>query len=517
MEHLNVVTDMIWSNDWFASIDLTDAFFSVPIHKSHWKFLRFVWDDQLYQYKVMVFGLSTAPRIFTRICKPIVAKLHSELGISMSMYIDDTILANQSREKLKSHDIPRVIDIFESLGFYINYDKSVLQPAQSIVHLGFLINSSSCTIHIPPDKLSAIRVKCRTLLTKPRHIRIREVASLVGTLIAYSTGTKWGRLYYRSVERDKIKALKTNAGDFDKPMCLSDNAIDCISWWLTSDVLHPANFLGNKPDVVITSDASKLGWGGHRGSSTTGGRWNGEEANLHINYLELKAFWLTLQSLASDYTDITISAKLDNTCAISYLRNQGGIHEHLDRLAKTIWLWCKSRDIWLLPSYIPGALNCLADKKSRVFQDNTEWSLQASVYSDITKVWGEPEIDLFASRLNFKENCYVSWEPDPGSFWVDAFTLDWSSFHLCYAFPPFNLIGKVLSKAKHDKAELLLIAPKWPTQSWYPMLYDILTGPPNMLTLPRSKQAIYLPFDMEKVHPIWNRLNLCCYRISGRR
>ena len=40
-----------------------------------------------------------------------------------------------------------------------------------------------------------------------------------------------------------------------------------------------------------------------------------------------------------------------------------------------------------------------------------------------------------------------------------------------YAFPPFSLIGRCLSKIQCKKVlELILIAPVWPTQPWYPIL-----------------------------------------------
>lgn len=41
MEHLDFVCELTQPGDWFASIDLSDAYFSVPIHKSHWKYLKF--------------------------------------------------------------------------------------------------------------------------------------------------------------------------------------------------------------------------------------------------------------------------------------------------------------------------------------------------------------------------------------------------------------------------------------------------------------------------------------------
>ena len=48
-------------------------------------------------------------------------------------------------------------------------------------------------------------------------------------------------------------------------------------------------------------------------------------------------------------------------------------------------------------------------------------------------LWGKPDIDLFATRLNSKLPKYVSWKPDPGSVSIDDFSISWKvtvSLHL---------------------------------------------------------------------------------------
>ena len=65
MERLETVCDLVEKGDFFTSIDLKDAYFAIPIHPEHRKFLRFFWGKQVYQYRVMCFGLTCAPRVFT--------------------------------------------------------------------------------------------------------------------------------------------------------------------------------------------------------------------------------------------------------------------------------------------------------------------------------------------------------------------------------------------------------------------------------------------------------------------
>ena len=65
-------------------------------------------------------------------------------------------------------------------------------------------------------------------------------------------------------------------------------------------------------------------------------------------------------------------------------------------------MWCKERDISLTITHLPRILNIEADRASRVFHDDTEWSLDDKFFQSLISRWGKPDIDLFTSRLNSK-------------------------------------------------------------------------------------------------------------------
>ena len=44
-------------------------------------------------------------------------------------------------------------------------------------------------------------------------------------------------------------------------------------------------------------------------------------------------------------------------------------------------------------------------------------------FNQLKDLWGNPEVDLFASRLNKKLEKYVSWEPVPELFAMDSFSV----------------------------------------------------------------------------------------------
>ena len=88
-------------------------------------------------------------------------------------------------------------------------------------------------------------------------------------------------------------------------------------------------------------------------SSVTGGRWTQEEAEFHINYLELLACFLALKAFFRDHTNIHVQIKSDSSTAVSYINHMGGIVAMpLNNLAKDIWLWCYDRQIWLSACHI---------------------------------------------------------------------------------------------------------------------------------------------------------------------
>ena len=68
MESINIVLNIIRPNVYRAYIDLKDAFFSVPIHSTHQKYLKFRFDD-LFPFTWMPNGYGSTLRVFTKISK----------------------------------------------------------------------------------------------------------------------------------------------------------------------------------------------------------------------------------------------------------------------------------------------------------------------------------------------------------------------------------------------------------------------------------------------------------------
>ena len=86
-------------------------------------------------------------------------------------------------------------------------------------------------------------------------------------------------------------------------------------------------------------------------------------------------------------------------------------------------------------------------------------------------------MDLFATAGNAKLPTFCSRGFHPKAWAVDAFAIPWDGLE-AYAFPPFNLIHKVLLKIRASKVRVLLIAPMWPRQPWFPLLLHLVVDHP---------------------------------------
>ena len=202
----------------------------------------------------------------------------------------------------------------------------------------------------------------------------------------------------------------------------------------------------------------------------------------------------------------------DNTTAISYINNIGGIKSaQCNKQALKIWCWCINASLWLLAAFIAGKDYKTADEKSRHFNEAIEWMLNKAKFNEIVHKYGQPDIDLFATRINRQTNNYVSWHPEPDASAIDAFYIPWNKGFF-YIFAPFSLIGKVFAKICQDRTHAVLVVPDWPTQMWYPQVLQQATTSP--LNFQPQQTLLVLPQRPAAAHPLWNKLKLLAFEIN---
>lgn len=510
MEGIHSLKDLLKAGDWMTKVDLKDAYFAIPVSRHHRKYLQFMWDGKTYQFNCLPFGLSSAPWVFTKTTKPVITILRT-LGLRIIIYIDDILIMAINQQLVREHT-KCLIFLLENLGFTINKEKSMTEPVQEIEFLGYTVNSINMELKLPGSKIKKIKSESRALLQTPQPSAL-AVSRLLGKMTHAAHAMKAAPLFYRHLQECLRRSLqKGEDQDYSQSCPLSVQAKEELEWWVEHlQDWDGRSILRPEPDLTIETDASTIGWGAMCQGHRTGGPWSKTEATMHINCLELLAATLATKTFAKERHDIVICLKMDNTSALTYINKFGGtVSPELNRLTKELWTWCLKKRITLRATHLAGVLNVTADEESRVMKDRTDWKLCPKIFQKINARFGPLEVDLFASRLTNQLPQYVSWRPDPAAMETDAFSLNWNRV-AGYANPPWNLVPQVLTQTKAQEATVILVAPVWPSQPWYPVLLGMLFQEPALL--PREENLILPthPVNCPDITP-----HLAVWPISGR-
>ncbi len=236
---------------------------------------------------------------------------------------------------------------------------------------------------------------------------------------------------------------------------------------------------------MITTDASMTGWGAVFEGRPASGEWEEEFLFWHINCLELRAVFLALKCFLPVLGEHHVIVRTDNMAVVSHINRQGGSRSRtLDRLARHLLLWSQDKFLSLRAVHVPGVLNLAADFLSRQKLKPGEWMLNRQTVSQIWDLFGKAEVDLFASQESSQCPLWFSLS-FPTTLGIDAFAHPWPNVSL-YAFPPIKLIPAVLCRVKVSGARLLLIAPFWPSQTWFSELTPLLYRPPWEIPIRRD-------------------------------
>ena len=117
MDSIHTITKLVEKNCYMVVLDLKDAYYSIPVKEHDQKFLQIEWKGTRYQFTCLPNGLSSAPRNFTKILKPVLATLHT-MGHISTIHIDDCYLQGKSYKQCIENVIDSII-LLDSLGFGI--------------------------------------------------------------------------------------------------------------------------------------------------------------------------------------------------------------------------------------------------------------------------------------------------------------------------------------------------------------------------------------------------------------
>lgn len=466
MQTVRTILQSLNKGDWAGKVDLKDAYFQIPVHPNHRKFLRFSVAHQSYQYKTLCFGLTSAPRVFTKVMAVLGAYLHSQ-QVRISQFLDDWVISASTREDAKIA-IQKTVQLSQNLGLVINWKKSILTPTQDLEYLGMNLNLKKGIVKPSQERFNH-------LVTEIKNFHLgssqpaRKFLGLLGQMSACIDIVPWGRLFMRPIQLYLLSHWRPHKQDLDSMIPVCRTLLEHLSWWMMpNNVLKGMSLEIENPEAVMITDASKQGWGAHMDNDQVSGSWHPRTAAVkHINWLEMEAVFLGLQHFQKRIQNKVVLVKSDNSTVIAYLTKMGGTRSpDLCYLTWKVLNWCRDQNISLRAVHIPGRLNVIADRLSRGNPiKRTEWSLSDTVVNQIFQKLGQPLMDLFATKQNKKCLTFCSLAPEQSALATDAFTISWNGM-LAYAFPPPILLTRVLKKIKSEDCVVILIAPLWQRQVW---------------------------------------------------
>ena len=477
METLFSIIAALQPNEWITKIDLKDAYHHILVHVNIRKYFRFVVAGTVYQFRVLPFGLSTAPREFTKTLAPVVHLLRSQ-GIQVHAYLDDWIIRAPSKEQSLLHT-QHVLQLLQSLGWTINWAKSMLQPSRILDFLGLHFNLEQALIS-PPDSFLPTLTEVLSRLSPSTVMSARKVSSIISRMSHFAPFITNGRLHLRFLQLWFKAQWTQHRQSWDTPIHLDSNFLSYLRWFLHPSVTAGVPLRLPDPSLFFFTDASLKGWGASWKNQQISEIWSQPDSQRHINLLELETIRLALLHWGPQWRNQTVRVYCDNSTAVAYIRKQGGTHSQA-LFHKTLELFqlLDQYVITLIPTHLPGARNVTADALSRLSQPSpTEWRLQTKTLNKLFYVFGTPLIDMFATAENKVTPIFVSPYPDDRAWAVDALSLSWDDLGLVYAFPPAPIVPKTLQKIQKSRGTtVILIASQHPSRPWHPLLLQLSTRP----------------------------------------
>ena len=320
------------------------------------KYMRFHLQGRSYQFKALPFGLSTAPMEFTVVTKE-VKLMALQKGIRTHQYLDDWLVRASTHDTCLQHT-QTLVTLCQELGWLVNKEKSELVPKQVFNFVGYQFDLKEGKVRPTEERWQTLTDKIRSILSDP-VCPVRHFMSIIGLLTATEKQVHLGRLHMRPIQwhlKNNWRVPESQEKVIPVPKSLHPH----LRWWLEeSNVLLGQPLHPLKHALQIFTDASKEGWGAHLDEHTARGT-KPLRAKSSVSGSKRVSNPLLQQ-------DSTNSYRQHNSGCL--YQQRGGMK--LGSLCALLWRilsWCTRQQITLRARHIPGRLNVIADKLSRLGQ-----------------------------------------------------------------------------------------------------------------------------------------------------
>jgi hypothetical protein len=162
------------------------------MREGHRKFLWFKWNNQIFQFKVVPFGLASAPCVFSKVLAPIAAHVLTQ-GAHVFPYLCDWLMQPGSLVRGNT-DFNLVSSTLVKACWLINWGKSNPDPAQERTFIGVQFRTGLNLVCLPSDRIDSI-LDCVLAILGQASVKVRFYLRLLGLMAATLEVVQYARLF----------------------------------------------------------------------------------------------------------------------------------------------------------------------------------------------------------------------------------------------------------------------------------------------------------------------------------
>ena len=489
---------------WISVSDFKAGYHHIALQQELATYMGFCWRGTVYVFAALPFGAASACRIFTEVTQAMFQPLRAA-GIPITSFIDDRASVQPTRDTAKLDTLIQFA-LMAALGWFVSILKCLIAPAQLAQFLGMLMDTKRREFRIPEKKLAVMQRQIDAFLAgldDGTPGSSRDLASIAGRVLSARLALPLAPLYCREL----FEAI--SPADWDAPAQVSGHLADSLRFVARELREHNGGAMWRRPGgVVFVGDAGEAGAGGF----TLTGELEGP---IQVSYDAAKQAAIARHEYHSTAREVDMVYAAVQTCVTTtavLAQLRGRLFRYITDSQSTlesilgmrpasrplrarifeIWTLCRAHDIHLTITWMPRWAGPLpaADSHTRMV-DNSAWGLKAWAFAWILEQLGVSasgiDLDPFSQEEFAKAPRWFSQFLAPGSAGVDGFLQRWQTAYgrraFCFVNGPFQLMGKVLAKLTRERADCVLVYPRW-REPWCAQLAALPIV--QTVTLPRA-------------------------------
>ena len=513
LEDLSVIEPAVEKEMYMTSFDLVSMYHQIELTNETKELFCFQLEDEegitrFYRWNCLTFGNCKAVEITKDILKPVISYFRN-LGIVIFIYIDDGLLLNKSMEMLKV-ETDFVIKVIEMLGWEINYKKSELEPRQSLLVQGMILDTEEMKYFYPEWKQERLIGQINELLKKGEVYKVeaKELASVYGRIATAAKAfgkivslTRHGqhRLGLAVLDNGRREEPNWNCSLYMDTQTLEEmkivlefikegsgyriqngsNGYRIEARGLEIETSEMPELHEERKYRVMVSDASEkvaFAYEAEKFQIVEEYGFNEEEIAMGSGQRELRAVIRTLEARENDFMQGPgkVYWITDSKNAHSFLK-KGSRAQHIQKDVLQVRKLEKRLGIRVEPIWKPRTFELLAmaDLGSKMYLSTDEWTIDDKTYQYIVQRIGmQPTLDGFATSENAKTKRFFSKYPQIGSIGLDFFAQELDEEEIYWLCPPVKDMIKVMKKVRETekKVKALVSFPEWKSACFWPFI-----------------------------------------------